>query len=117
MWLGTVRKFMSSRLESLGTVLERLVKLKRDATAIQESDAVSMTGLFEPPFMEAHTDFETFEQFLEASPWTVQAQEDFESIPDAELDEYVVETTDFDSWEAMLDAGSREMVENRFLAE
>lgn len=71
---------------------------------------VPMGELFTSDFMQNYTEFSSFEAFLGQSPWTVETQADFESIPADELDAYVEDRTGFDSWETMLSVGGREYV-------
>lgn len=71
---------------------------------------VPMDELFTPDFMQNYTEFETFEAFLDRSPWTVETQADFEAIPSDELDAFVEGRTGFDSWATMLSVGGREYV-------
>lgn len=87
--------------DDLGEVRERVES---------SNGEVPMAELFTPNFMQNYTDFESFEAFLERSPWTVETQSDFETIPAGELDAYVRERTGFDSWETMLSVGGREYV-------
>lgn len=78
---------------------------------VESSDGkVPMAQLFTSDFMQNYTEFETFEAFLDRSPWAVETQADFESIPADELDAYVEERTGFDSWATMLSVGGREYV-------
>lgn len=71
---------------------------------------VPMAELFTSDFMQNYTEFESFEAFLDESPWAVETQAEFETIPTEELDAYVEERTGFDSWETMLSVGGREYV-------
>lgn len=71
---------------------------------------VPMRELFPPDFMQNYTEFDSFDEFLEASRWEIETQEDFERIPSDQFDDYVAERTGFDSWETMLSAAGREYV-------
>lgn len=85
---------------------ELINKLDKTAKAAQELDGeheVSFEELFTKSFMRKYTDFSTFDEFLEAGNFTVNSQEDFENIPDADLDAHVSKTTKFSSWEDMFD--------------
>lgn len=69
---------------------------------LEGENAVELSEMMPPSFMQRHTDFDSLEGFIEASPWTVESQADFEAIPDDDFDEYVDEHTVFDDWELML---------------
>lgn len=71
---------------------------------------VSLAELCGPKFMRTHSTFDSFDQFLDESPWTIETHDDFEAIPTARFDEYVTEHTTFDTWEAMLSAAGRQWV-------
>jgi len=86
--------------EEFGTELERRLE-ERDGR-------LQMTEVFTDGFMRTYTDFDSFTAFLEVSPWTVETQSDFESIPGDEFDAYVAEHSAFDSWEGFVKAGVRE---------
>lgn len=69
-----------------------------------------MDELFAEDFMQAYTEFDTFERFLEESWWSVESQEDFERLPADEFDRYIDEHTGFNDWETMLRAAGREYI-------
>lgn len=71
---------------------------------------VALEQLCGPAFMRVHSGFDSFDQFLDESPWTVETHDDFEEIPTARFDEYVAEHTTFDTWEAMLSTAGRQWV-------
>lgn len=73
------------------------------ARDLDGENQVSFGELFSNKFMRRHTDFDDIEAFFEESPWEVEDEEDFEEIPEDEFDEYVEDTTLFDTWESMLD--------------
>lgn len=80
---------------------------------LNEPNSIPFTEVFPEEFMKLYTEFETIEAFFEASPWTVEAQDDFRKIPEDEFDEYVDEHTDFPSWEIMLQTGQKRLIERR----
>jgi hypothetical protein len=67
---------------------------------------ISFAELFTHEFMLEHTSFNRFEDFLKASKFSINSQEDFKAIPKHELDEHVSTFTDFSSWKKMcIEAG------------
>lgn len=60
-----------------------------------------LTDLLNDDFMKENTKFDSLDAFAEASPFNWDTQEDFESIPEDELDKFVDENTDFSSWHEM----------------
>ncbi|ADB63989.1 conserved hypothetical protein (plasmid) [Haloterrigena turkmenica DSM 5511] len=101
---------MSVRIEGFEELSDRLSQLSRDAESIDGENTVPMTELFPPDFMQTYTEFDSLEEFFDESPWVIESQEDFESIPEKKFDDYVDNHTGFNSWEVMLKAAGREWV-------
>lgn len=93
---------MGVEIEGFDELQDELERLAEKAMGLEGTNEVSFEELFTPSFMATHTDFATFEEFMEASPWTVESQADFEAVPEQEFDVYVAENTRFQNWEAML---------------
>lgn len=87
---------------------DELDQMTEQALGLEDSNEVPVTELMTPTFMSEYTDFSTFEDFIEASEWTVESQADFEAIPEDEFDEHVAEHTQFTTWEAMLSQAGEE---------
>ncbi|QIB70681.1 hypothetical protein Ami103574_04295 [Aminipila butyrica] len=66
----------------------------------------SFDEIFTPSFMKRYTNFSNFDELLEAGDFVINSQEDFENIPDNEFDEHIRATTQFSSWQKMLDKAS-----------
>jgi hypothetical protein len=80
---------------------ERLENIERNARKLDGENEVALTELFDPPFMREHTEFTSFDELLEASPWEVETQDDFKTIPEQELDLFIREHTAFTSYKEM----------------
>jgi hypothetical protein len=91
-------------LDALQEQLEQLADLE---------GGVPMTEIFTPEFMMMYTEFDSFDEMLESSPWSVESQEDFEEIPEDDFDEYVDENTEFPSWEVMYQTGAERYFERK----
>ena len=72
----------------------------RDIVATDEE--IPIEELFDEAFMGAHTEFDTFDEMVEASPSAAASASELELIPDGEWDAFVAETTDFDDEEALV---------------
>lgn len=59
---------------------------------------VSFDELFLPEFMARNTKFENIDDFAEKSGFNFG---DMDSIDDAELEDFVIKNTSFNSWQAM----------------
>lgn len=62
---------------------------------------VSFTDLFNPNFMTTFTNFNSTDEFFKKSPFEVHCQEDFESLDENLLNEYVKANTRLSTWEEM----------------
>ena len=62
--------------------------------------------LFTREFMQTHSDYVSFDDFLSDSGFT----QSLEDIPDAEWDLYVASKTNFSNWQEMLDAASEKYI-------
>lgn len=76
--------------------------------AVALGDDADLEDLLTPEFMEQYATPATVDQFLADSPWPVESKADFADVPRDEFDDYVAETTQFDDWDAMLEAAGRE---------
>lgn len=76
-----------------------------DASAVLDKDNdedVRMAELFDEEFMPKYTDFETFDEMVQASPSDAMSGDKLDLVPDGEWDEFVAETTLFDNEEEMV---------------
>jgi len=82
-------------ITGLKEVQEKIAKL----TSI--GDRVSFPDLYPPQFISEHSSFGTIEELLDKSGFKVESMEDFKAIPDDEWGEFIIQNTNFDSWEDM----------------
>jgi len=64
---------------------------------------VDFAVLFDKSFMRKYTNYRTFEKFLQGGRFRITSQQDFEELPEAQMDQHVVKNTRFHSWGEMLD--------------
>jgi len=94
---------LEDRLES---ALERIADLQMGARI--QSDT-----FFSQPFMDDHTEFDSFAAFCEQSPWTLEQESDVQDVPRNRLDDYVADRTDFETWEGMKTQAAEERIIDR----
>lgn len=85
-----------------------LKNLEKASKELDGEHQVSFDDLFTTPFMRKHTNFSTFDEFLNDGNFVVNSEEDFENIPDVDMDNHVRKSTKFSSWEEMLTTASEE---------
>jgi hypothetical protein len=80
---------------------KELKRLQKTAKKLDGTLSVPLTDLFTASFMRRYTQFDSFEDFLASGGFVVNSQEDFEAIPDKDMDAHVAKTTRFATWEEM----------------
>lgn len=101
---------MDVKIEGLDEIENYFEQLGEKAKELEEENEIPFSELFDVSFMREHTPHSDFEAFLEAGGFEVETQEDFEAIPEAELDEHIRETTELESWEEMQNAATEAWV-------
>lgn len=75
------------------------------------SEGLDFEALFPPAFMQTHTKEPDFAHFMAHSGFPHETDADISNIPDEAFDAYVRKASDFDSWKAMLEAGTHALFE------
>ncbi|QHS15687.1 hypothetical protein [Halopenitus persicus] len=65
-------------------------------------EPIPLSALFDDAFVAAHTDFETFDELVAASPSDADVAGDLGEVPSGLWDEFVAEHTDFADEEAFV---------------
>lgn len=93
---------MSVKITGFDKLQNRLKQMEKGIKELEGHNHVSFDDLFTSEFMWKYTNFSSLDELLNAGNFKVQSQEDFESIPENELDSHIASTTKFKSWENML---------------
>lgn len=104
---------MSTNLDGFDKMMDSLKSLAQKAKELEGIHTVSFDKLFTESFMEKHTDYSSFDEFLKAGNFVVNSQEDFEAIPDDVFDQYISQATDFGSWEDMLSKATNDYLSSK----
>lgn len=67
---------------------------------------VDFKDLFTVSFMRKYTKYRSFEKFLLGGGFHIETQQDFEDLPEKNMDVHVARNTKFASWKEMLDAAT-----------
>lgn len=73
-----------------------------------EGVGVPLEELLDPPFMLNYTKFSTLTEMLENGGFPATSNEEFAQIPEADLDHWVAEQTEFPAWSEMLARAGQE---------
>ncbi len=103
------------KLQGFDKIQRKLNQLAENARQLHGPHEVSFRDLFSPTFMQANTQYGSFSELLEASPFPVETKEDFAKIPDEEWDAYIRQSTRFSSWKEMQSAAAKEYARERLL--
>lgn len=90
-----------------------LEKMAKKAQELDSENQVPFNQLFNEKFMRKYTSFNDFDSFIKAGFDNIETEEDFEKIPDEEMDAHVKATTSFDTWEEMLKEATGEWIANQ----
>lgn len=98
---------MSFKIDGFDELQNELKNIEQTAKEL-DGQEVSFDELFDEAFMVKYTKFNSFDEFLKAGNFIVKSQEDFEAIPDEDMDNHVANHSDFDDWQEMLDSAGTE---------
>ena len=93
---------MPIKMDGFDELEKALKKMQDGAKELESQKEVPFDDLFTSMFMSKYTNFNSFDDLLEAGDFDVQSQEDFLNIPDDIFDEYISKNTRFSDWEDML---------------
>ncbi|WP_407312081.1 hypothetical protein [Desulfosporosinus sp. SB140] len=65
-------------------------------------EPIYLNDLFTSEFMQIYTKFDSIEKLLSSGGFEVNSEEDYDAIPDKEIDAFVLKTTNFQSWKEMI---------------
>ncbi|HKL27698.1 MAG TPA: hypothetical protein VJ898_00390 [Natrialbaceae archaeon] len=92
---------LDPRDEDLSWLRNRLRKAITHTYELEAGSAVHSDAFFSRTFMHRHTKFESFEAFRLACPSDGDELRDLQKIPEKELDAFVSDTTEFETWDDM----------------
>ena len=90
----------SVKLSDFDEVKKKFESIQKKIDGL-DSKEISFSELFNGPFMKMHSNFASFDEFLEAGGFKVDSKEDFAAISAEKFDRHITKATDFDNWEEM----------------
>lgn len=104
-------------LSGFDELADSLDDLAKRAENLNGERSISLDELLSPAFMKLHTEYSSGDDFFKAGGFEFGSQEEFEKIPEDMLNGFVEKSTDFLSWDEMLEeAVERYMVTRLGLA-
>lgn len=95
------------KISGLDNLSRKLNSMQQAAKNIDGENSVPLTELFTDSFTQSHSNFNSFDEFAISSGFDFS---DIESIPENELDTFISENTNFNSWKDMLSAATEKWV-------
>lgn len=94
-----------SGFDDLSNMLDDLDKRARE---LDGEHAVPIEDILTPAFVSSCSEFASIDAFFGAGGFSFESQEEFERIPDEELDSHVRATTTYEDWDEMLTAAGEQ---------
>lgn len=83
---------------------------KKNMAKSDEEHAVPLNELLTNEFIHENTKFDTVYDFFENSGFSIATEEEFAAIPENEMDDFVANNSNFDTWDEMLGSASQEYI-------
>ncbi|QHI17222.1 hypothetical protein [Acinetobacter haemolyticus] len=90
-----------------------LKKLSENAKKLAGQTEVSFGEIFNEGFIQANTDFESIDDLFMKAGFNVETKEDFENIPQEDIDSFVRDNTNFEDFNAMYKSATTEYVKKQ----
>jgi|SRR6056297_1829532 len=87
---------MNNESENFEKVINRIDKL-------QGNSEIRFKDLFTDDFMIEYTNFDNINQMFRESNFKIRNGEDFDNIPEKELNDFIDKTTEFSNWDEMIE--------------
>jgi len=87
---------MDNESENFEKVINRIDKL-------QGNSEIRFKDLFTDDFMIEYTNFDNINQMFRESNFKIRNGEDFDNIPEKELNDFIDKTTEFSNWDEMIE--------------
>ena len=101
---------MSKKDTGFDDLMKQLNKMETAAKELDGTHDVNIEEVFDIKFMRKYTTYDDFDAFLVGGGFKVESQQDFEELPEDQLDSYIQRTTKFDSWQSMLSEATEQYV-------
>lgn len=97
---------MEDKRDNYKKVINKIDKL-------QGNSEIRFKDLFTNDFMIKYTDFNNINQMFRESEFEIHDGEEFDNIPEKELNNFIDETTDFSNWDEMIERAITEWLKTQ----
>lgn len=91
-----------------------LENISKEITDQSNKKSILFDEVLTKSFMSKNTPYTDFDDFLESGGFSVNSQEEFDSINENELDAFVSANTKFSGFQEMIDTAGHEYFSKRF---
>lgn len=88
-------------------------RLFKNIESIEKRQSVKLGDLLNSEFMSKHTEFSSLNEMFDSSGLPCETEEEFNNIPRSKLDEFIINNTEFGSWDEMLRKAGAEHISKK----
>jgi len=89
------------KMEGFDELKKKLDNLQKNISKLEGEYQVPFNELYDRDFIRRNSNFDGIEDMFQKSGFTINSEEDFKKIPDAEWDNFISKNTKFKSWKEM----------------
>lgn len=90
-----------------------LPQLREKLKSLEMTNRVELGELLNPSFISRYTRFSNIDELFENSGLNFKSPEEFQNIPQENIDAYIAEETVFSSFQEMIKAGGEEWLRKK----
>lgn len=95
--------------------LKGLKKLLENAKGLDGEHQIQLGLIFNEGFIQSHTQFSSIDDLFEKAGFKVESREDFDAIPQEEIDLFVKNNTNFENFNDMYKSAAKAYVTKQLL--
>nr|WP_275661723.1 hypothetical protein [Acinetobacter pittii] len=89
--------------------------LAANAEKLKQQGEVAFGEIVSSDFLKSHTDFESLDDLFSQAGFVIKTKEDFEAVPQDEIDAFIKEKTKFTSFSDLQSQAVAEFVQKQLL--
>ncbi|MDH0562169.1 hypothetical protein [Acinetobacter courvalinii] len=93
-----------------------LNKLTENVKKLEGQSEISLGTLFNDGFLQSNTNFQNIDELFEKAGFKVETPEDFDAIPQEEIDQFIRENTKYESFSDLQTKAVTEYVRKNLLS-
>lgn len=102
------------KVTDLPELSKTLENISKEVEYLSKQKSIAFEDVITKSFMTENTPFNDFEEFLKGGGFSINSQEEYDSIDQSEFDSFVSSITKFSGLQEMIDFAGREYLKKRF---